>query len=88
MANKEQVDFIRKEAKRGKSANQIQRDLRAHHMGMRRQKLLEYVRKFKGKSAKVESQRYTPIKYRKHVFVASRKMIAVYGSVNWQSRRV
>lgn len=91
MASKEQVNFIRKEAKEGKSANQIQKDLQEHHMGMKRQRLLEYVREYKGQKPKAEPSKYTPKKYRRarvvrHIEIG--KKLAVYGSVNWQSRRV
>ena len=60
LASKEQVNFIRKEAKEGKSANQIQKDLQERHMGMKRQRLLEYVREFKGQKPRAEPSKYTP----------------------------
>jgi hypothetical protein len=71
------------------TANQIQKDLSQHHMGMRRQKLLGYVREFKGQPPKAEQLKYTPETYarvKRMGFFG--KQIAVYGTVHGESRRI
>lgn len=60
-------------------------------MGMRRQRILGYVREFKGQKPKAEPTKYTFRKYRRAKavrYVEIGREISVYGSVNWQSRRV
>ncbi|GEM_PF-5214805 len=59
-----QIRVIRSCARKGWSANRIQQKLRARHIGMRRQKLLGYVREFKGQPARPNVERYTRIRYR------------------------
>lgn len=95
MATREQVDLIRKESREGKTANQIQKDLQSRHMGMRRTRLLGYVREFKGIPPNAEPLKYTPKKLtleeRVHKQISERKRgknVSVYGTVNGESRRV
>ncbi len=96
-ASKEQVDRIKADSAKGMSANAIQRDLQAHHMGMKRQKLLGYVREFKGRKPKSEPSKYTPTKYRKKPRKPTKvvrrraprgKHVAVYGKVDGESKRI
>jgi len=47
-ASPKQIDYIKKRSREGASANQIQKEMQARHMGMKRQRLLEYVRESKG----------------------------------------
>jgi hypothetical protein len=61
----DKIYFVRSEVREGKSANQIQRDLKQQGMGMKRQVLLRYVREAKGQPLKAEPSKYTPTKYRK-----------------------
>jgi hypothetical protein len=91
MASPKQIDRIKADVDKGMSANQIQKDLQKNHMGMKRQKLLAYVREFKGQPAPKEPQKYTPTKYRRaraipHVEIG--KKIAVYGTVHGESKRI
>jgi hypothetical protein len=59
-----QIKAVRSYARKGWSANRIQQKLRARHMGMRRTKLLGYVREFKGQPARPQVEKYTRMKYR------------------------
>jgi hypothetical protein len=87
------IDRIRTLARRGKSANQIQRELKSEHRGIRRTQLLAYVREFKGRAPKAEAHlKYTPHKYRggttyktyHRIFdhYEKEKYVAVYGRVH------
>jgi hypothetical protein len=60
-----QIAIIRNMSRRGYGANKINRTLRAKHIGMRRTKLLTYVREFKGRSPKPHPERYVRVRYRK-----------------------
>lgn len=84
-------------AGKGYSANRIQKTLHREHMGMRRKTLLKLVREHKHvppeKSRVVHREKYIPKKYRKYRretvgYPLLGKQIAVYGTVNGQSRRV
>lgn len=59
-----QIRLIKYYSHKGYSANQIQRKLRARHIGMRRTRFLGYVREFKRQTPKAHVERYTPRKYR------------------------
>jgi len=89
VATLRQVERIRELSRQGRSANEIQRQLQKEHLGMKRQRLLKYVREFKGRPAPRKPFKYVPIKYRERRRIRiPRKQVAVYGSVNGQSRRV
>lgn len=75
------VNRIRTLSRQGKSANEIIRQLRREHRGIRRTTALTYVREFKGKAPKKEVYKYTPRKYRRY-------NIAVYGKVKGKSHRI
>lgn len=62
--SRRQIRAIKSLSRRGYSANRQYRILRANHMGMRRQKLLGYVREFKGQPARPHAEKYTRIRYR------------------------
>jgi len=99
-ATKQQKDFIQKRCREGASANQIQKEMQSRHMGIKRQRLLAYVRQYKGQRKKPEPRKYVPHKYRKARAVKKYrrarpvkrveigKRIAVYGSVGLESRRI
>lgn len=57
--------LIKYYVKQGYSANKIQKELQKRKMGIRRQKLLEIVRKYKKKPKKPKAYKYIPKKYRK-----------------------
>jgi hypothetical protein len=59
-----QIHTIRSLSRRGYTANQQYRILQANHIGMRRQKLLGYVREFKNRPARPNVEKYTRIRYR------------------------
>lgn len=89
-ASIKQTDLIRECSHKGYSANRIQKELQKRNMGMKRQRLLTYVREYKGKRLKAESSKYTPTKYKGGGFVTyepHRHQIAIYGSKGGQSRR-
>lgn len=88
------VNYIRTESRKGKSANQIQRELKAKGIGLRRKTILTYVREFKGRKPKAEPYKYTPRKYltrerRLHIeHEVKGKHIAIYGKVNGITKRI
>ena len=59
-----QLGIIKNMARRGYTANRIDRTLRSKHAGMRRSKLLGYVREFKNRPARSHVEKYTRIRYR------------------------
>jgi hypothetical protein len=63
-ASRRQLGIIKSMSRRGYTANQINRTLRTKHVGMRRTKLLGYVREFKNRPARSHVERYTRIRYR------------------------
>jgi hypothetical protein len=77
------VNYIRTQSQKGRSANQIQRELRAKGIGLRRKTILTYVRKFKHRPPKPHAEIYVPRKYRR-----PEKHIAVYGKVKGKSKRL
>lgn len=87
------VDIIRDDARKGHSANYIQKHLRSEGRGIRRTQLLAYVREFKGKAPKKEPYKYTPRKYltterRFHIeHDEKQKHVSIYGKVNGINRR-
>ena len=84
--------LIRYYVKRRYSANLIQHKLREKGLGMRRKELLARVREVKGVPKKPKAEVHIPVKYRKpkpkRVRVVPAKWIAVYGTVDGESRRV
>jgi hypothetical protein len=84
--------LIRYYAKKRYSANLIQHKLREKGLGMRRKELLAKVREVKGVPKKRKAEVHIPIKYRKvkrrRVRVVPAKWVAVYGTVDGESRRV
>lgn len=70
------------------SANLIQKKLREKGLGMRRKELLAKIRELKGASKRPYPEKYIPTKYRKVRIVPSGKWIAVYGTVDGESRRL
>ena len=60
-----QVNRIRELNARGYSANQIQKELRSEHIGLRRQIILNYTREFRNRPAQRNVSKYIPKKYRK-----------------------
>lgn len=98
MVKPETIDIIRADARKGHSANYIQKHLRREHKGIRRTQLLAYVREFKGRAPKAEAHlKYTPHKYRGgttyrthyRIFVhyEKEKYISIYGKVNGINKR-
>ena len=81
--------IIRKLAKKGYSANKIQRELQKRGLGIRRKNMLKIIRKVKGVKKKPHAEKYIPRKYRARVKpLLIGKPIAVYGTVQGKSRRV
>jgi hypothetical protein len=84
--------LIRYYVKRRYSANLIQKKLQEKGLGMRRKELLARVREVKGVPKKPKPEIHIPTKYRKpkpvRVRVVPAKWIAVYGTVDGESRRV
>ena len=86
--------LIRYYVKKRYSANLIQKKLQEKGLGMRRKELLARVREVKGVPKKPKPEIYIPAKYRKpkakpkRVRVVPAKWIAVYGTVDGESRRV
>jgi len=67
------VNRIRTKVKQGKSANQIQRELKREGRGIRRQTLLALVRRYKGVKPKPQRYKYIPRKYRTRPAIAKPK---------------
>jgi hypothetical protein len=84
--------LIRYYVKKRYSANLIQKKLQEKGLGMRRKELLARVREVKGVPKRPKPEIYIPVKYRKpkpkRVRVVPAKWIAVYGTVDGESRRV
>jgi hypothetical protein len=82
--------LIRELAKKGYSANRIQKELQKIGLGMRRQELLKKVREAKEVKKKPYPAKYIPKKYlrkyRERIEIA--KKIAIYGTVDGKSRRI
>ncbi|MEM3829939.1 MAG: hypothetical protein QXP36_12125 [Conexivisphaerales archaeon] len=78
----EREKVIREGVRRGYSANQIQRELQKRGLGMRRKRLLAVVRRVKGVRKKPHAEKYVP-----KWILARGKRVAVYGTVEGQSRR-
>jgi hypothetical protein len=84
--------LIRYYVKKRYSANLVQKKLQEKGLGMRRKELLAKVREVKGVPKKPKPEIHIPTKYRKRkpvrVRVVPAKWIAVYGTVDGESRRV
>ena len=85
-----QLNTIRSMAHKGYSSNRIYRRLKTQHQGMRRTKLLGYVREFKGRPARPSISQYVPRKYRKIIPISfsNQKQVAVYGTVRGKPYRI
>lgn len=77
------VNYIKTQSRKGKSANQIQRELKAKGIGLRRKTILSYVRAFKHRPPKPHVEIYIPRKYQR-----PQKRIAVFGKVHGKSKRL
>jgi len=86
------VNYIRTESRKGKSANQIQRELKAKGIGLRRKTILAYVRQFKGRKPKPQPYKYIPKKYRRPIAPPPtpkpKKHITIYGTHERKSKRI
>ena len=82
-----QVDRIGELNARGYSSNQIQKELRSEHIGLRRQIILNYVREFRNRPAQRNVTKYIPKKYRRY-YHPREKVISLSGTVNGHSRRL
>jgi hypothetical protein len=85
------VNRIRILSKKGKSANEIARQLRREGRGIRRKTILAYAREFKGRKHKAQPYKYVPRKYRRPIAPLptpeQRKHIAIYGTHKRKSKR-
>ncbi|MBT0159921.1 hypothetical protein G4O51_08045 [Candidatus Bathyarchaeota archaeon A05DMB-2] len=61
--------------KKGYSANRIQKQLQAQHLGIRRKTLLAEIRRVKGQPSKAETVKYIPKKYARARWKARAKRI-------------
>ena len=82
-----QVDRIGELNARGYSSNQIQKELRSEHIGLRRQIILNYVREFRNRPAQRNVTKYIPKKYRRY-YHPREEVISLSGTVNGHSRRL
>ena len=82
-----QVNRIRELNARGYSANQIQKELRSEHIGLRRQIILNYTREFRNRPAQRNVSKYIPKKYRK-IYRPIGKVISISGLVHGKVRRI
>ena len=82
-----QVNRIRELNARGYSANQIQKELRSEHIGLRRQIILNYTREFRNKPAQRNVSKYIPKKYRRF-YHPREKVISFSGLVHGKPRRI
>ena len=91
--------LIRRLVKKGYSSTKIQKELRRRHLGIRRKNMLKIIRKVKGVKKKPHAEKYIPRKYRARVKWRRRaltvkptvylpKAVAVYGTVDGETRRV
>jgi len=83
----QQVNRIRELNVRGYSANQIQKELRSEHIGLRRQIILYYIREFRNRPAQANVSKYTPKKYRR-TYRPREKVISISGTVHGKTRRI
>jgi hypothetical protein len=87
------VDRIYTLSKQGKTANQIQRQLKAEGIGIRRTTLLTYVREAKGRKPRPHPEKHIPRKYRRPITpppIKRRydKHVAIFGRHNGVSKRI
>ena len=82
-----QVERIRELNARGYSSNQIQKELRSEHIGLRRQIILNYTREFRNRPAQRNVSKYIPKKYRRF-YHPREKVISLSGTVNGTTRRL
>jgi hypothetical protein len=82
-----QIERIRELDARRYSANQIQKELRSEHIGLRRQIILNYIREFRNKPAQRNVSKYVPKKYRRY-YHPREKVISLSGLVNGRARRL
>ena len=82
-----QVNRIRELNARGYSANQIQKELRSEHIGLRRQIILNYTREFRNRPAQANVSKYTPKKYRRY-YHPREKVISFSGLVHGNASRI
>jgi hypothetical protein len=68
--SKQQKEAIRGYVKKGYSANKIQKQLKAQHLGIRRKVLLAEIRKAKNQPKKPNTVKYIPKKYVKARWLA------------------
>jgi len=91
--------LIRSLTKKGYSANQIQKELQKRGLGIRRKNMLKMIRKYRRTFKKPRVEKHIPRKYRPRVAWRKRavkrppsvympKAIAVYGTVDGESRRI
>lgn len=73
--NPKTIWAIKGYVQRGYSANKIQNQLKAQHLGIRRKVLLAEVRRVKGQPSKAETVKYIPKKYAKARWKARAKRI-------------
>lgn len=71
-----QIEYVKNEVREGKSSNQIQKDLRARDMGIRRKVLLSTIREIKGIRVHKDNWKYVPTKYRVHYKPHGRRPIS------------
>ena len=83
----QQVNRIKELNARGYSANQIQKELRSEHIGLRRQIILNYTREFRNKPTQKNVSKYIPKKYRR-IYRPIGKVISFSGLVNGKVRRI
>jgi hypothetical protein len=89
-----QLATIRRMAQKGYSANRIYRRLKTQHQGMRRTKLLGYVREFKARPPQAHVEKYYPTRRmerthsRKPFGIFIQKQIAAYGTQLGKQKRV
>jgi len=82
-----QVNRIRELNARGYSSNQIQKELRSEHIGLRRQIILNYIREFRNRPVRQNVTKYIPKKYRRY-YRPREKVISFSGLVNGRARRI
>ena len=83
----QQIDRIKELNARGHSANQIQKELRSEHIGLRRQIILNYTREFRNRPTQKNVSKYIPKKYRRY-YHPREKVISLSGTVHGKTRRI
>lgn len=83
-----QIRAIRSLSRRGHSANYINRKLKARHMGMRRTKLLGYVREFKNRPARPHVEKYTRMRYRRRPIIDFGKRVILRGKWKGKNKEI